>query len=177
MAKIFFFGYGAYADYYRLKNIIGKGPEGGEGALLEGFNLAVQNLKNIPEGPKKILEKVWGNNFRAYSIIRGNGIVNGKVWLIDEEDLEKIKEYEFINVKESWRELVKVDIKTSDGKIISALTDKSLDQFGTVETVDGLDYKPNLNIEGKKYYSEEDEYKIELTRQAIKQYYGQFINI
>jgi len=176
MAKVFFFGYGAYKDYYRLAEIIGKNPEGGEGALLEGFDLGVQNIDNIPKEPREILLKVWGNNFQAYTMKRGTGFIQGRVWLLDEEDLEKIKEWEFIN-KSNWRELTNVTIKTSDGKTISAITDKSRDQYEIDQFVDGLNYESNLNLEGKKYHSEDDEYKIELMRKEIKEYYGQYANV
>lgn len=175
MAKVFFFGYGAYKDYFRLKEIIGKSPEGGEGALLEGFDLGVQSIDNIPKEPKEILSKVWGNNFQAYTMKRGSGYIQGRIWLLDEEDLEKIKEWEFIN-KSNWRELVTITVKTSDGKNISAITDKSQDYYEIDKIVDGLNYEPNLNKEGKKYYSEEDEYKIELMKKEIKEYYGQYAN-
>jgi len=91
MAKILFFGYGANKDVNRLKEILGKYPEGGQGAILENYNLAVQNLSQIPPLAQQILKRVWGNNFQAYTICRGNGFVEGRVWLIEEEDLEKIK--------------------------------------------------------------------------------------
>ncbi|MFA6017044.1 MAG: hypothetical protein WC744_03080 [Patescibacteria group bacterium] len=173
MAKVFFFGYGAYKDNYRLAEIIGKPPEGGEGALLEGYDLGVQNINNIPKEPKEILAKVWGNNFQAYTMKKGSGYIQGRIWLLDEEDLQKIKEWEFIN-KSDWRELVSVTVKTSDGKTISTITDKSKDKYEIDKFVDGLNYEPNLNREGKKYYSEEDEYKIELMRKEIKEYYRQY---
>ena len=51
MAKILFFGYGANKDVNRLKEILGKYPEDGQGAILENYNLAVQNLSQIPPLP------------------------------------------------------------------------------------------------------------------------------
>jgi len=96
MAKVIFFGYGANKDYYRLREILGKDLKGGESAMLEGFSLATQSLKNISEPPRRILNKVWGDSFHAYTIKRGSGIVAGKAWVLEEEDLEKIKQWEFV---------------------------------------------------------------------------------
>lgn len=170
MTEIIFFGYGALKDPYIIKEILGKEPKGGEGVVLNGFNLAIQALSQIPEKPREILKKVWGENFRAYTIVEGQGIVEGRNWLIDEEDLEKIKKWEFID-QNGWRELINVSVTNSKGKIINAVTEKTLEKQKIVEVVDGLNYATSLNKEGKKYYSKEDENEIALMREEIKKYY------
>lgn len=175
MAEIVFFGYGANKDIYRLTEILGKEPEGGDGALLSGFNLATQDLEQIPEKPKNLLEKIWGEKFQAYTLTRGQGFVQGRIWKLSADDLEKIKEWEFVG-KGGWRELITVEVVNSDGKKIVALTEKSSDSYQISEIVDGLNYPTNLNKEGKRYYSKEDEGEISLMREEIKKYYGHYIN-
>lgn len=136
--------------------------------MLEGFSLATQSLKNIPEPPRRILNKVWGDSFHAYTIKRGSGIVAGKAWVLEEEDLEKIKQWEFVG-KDGWRELVSVKLTTAEGKTIAAITEKSQDQYEVDRLVDGIDYEVNLNRKREKeYYSEEDEYKIAILRGEIR---------
>ncbi|MCX6730734.1 MAG: gamma-glutamylcyclotransferase [Candidatus Roizmanbacteria bacterium] len=171
MGKILFFGYGANKDPHRLKEILGKYPEGGQGAVLENYSLAVQTLKQIPTSAQHILKKVWGENFQAYTIRKGNGFVEGRIWLIEEEDLEKIKKWEFIG-DENWREVATAQATTSEGKSLSVITEKSKDSYLVEKIVDGLNYESNINVEGKKYYSKEDEYRMSLLRNEIKNYHG-----
>lgn len=171
MSEIIFFGYGALKDPYLLKEVIGKEPRGGEGVVLSGYNLAIQELDQIPEQPRKILEKVWGKNFRSYTLVKGQGMVEGRNWIIDEEDLEKIKKWEFIG-KNGWREFINVTVTDSKGKNINVITEKIFDNQRTTEITDGLNYTTSLNKEGKKYYSQEDEKEIILMREEIKKYYG-----
>jgi len=128
MAKIFFFGYGANKDARRLEEILGKPPEGGQGAILENFSLAIQNLSQIPPSARQILKKIWGDDFQAYTICKGTGFVEGKIWLIEEEDVKKIEQWEFVG-DDNWREMTKTEVKTADGKTISVLTEKSRDSF------------------------------------------------
>jgi len=171
MAKILFFGYGANKDTNRLKEILGKYPEGGQGAVLESYNLAIQNLNQIPPTARQILKKIWGDNFHAYTIRKGNGFVEGRVWLIEEEDLEKIKQWEFVG-EDNWREIATVEVANSEGKKMSVMTEKSRDSYLVEKIIDGLNYETNINVEGRKYYSKKDEYKMELLRQEIKLQYG-----
>lgn len=175
MAEIIYFGYGANKDYFKLREILGKEPKGGEGAVLQGFNLAIQTLNDIPDQAKNILNKVWGDNFQSYTIKPGTGMIEGRVWILDQEDLEKLKEWEFVG-NNSWKEFITVTVTNSDGKTITALTEKSREEYGIKKLVDGLNYEANLNKEGKNYYSKKDEYKIELMRKEIKEYHSQYAN-
>lgn len=153
---VYFFGYGANRDYYKLKEILGKEPKGGKGAILEGFDLAYQTLDQIPEVPRSFLQKVWGDIFRSYTLKKGTGCVSGVVWELEPEDVEKLKEWEFVG---KWREIVSVPVKTSDGRTIQALTEKAQDLLPTKEIVDGLNYENNLN-NFKKRDTEADEYRL-----------------
>jgi len=157
MAKTFFFGYGSYRHKKKIAEIIGKDPEGGEPAILEGYMLAVQTLDQIPGKAHEVLKKVWGNPFRAYTIRKSPGIVVGNIWIIDEEDLRKIKEWEF--VEEQWREIKQVEISTTNGAKIQALTDLAREELPIKEFVNGIEYEHNLNKEGKNIYREDDEHK------------------
>jgi len=157
MAKTFFFGYGSYRDKKKIAEIIGKDPEGGEPAVLEGYLLAVQTLDQIPGSARAVLQKVWGDQFRAYTIRKSPGIVVGTVWIIDQEDLNKIKEWEF--VEEQWREIKQVDVTTNSGTKIPVLTDLARETLPVKEFVNGIEYEYNLNKKGKKIYREDDEHK------------------
>ena len=153
---ILFFGYGANRSNERLKDIFGKELEGGYGTVLEGYVLAVQVLEQIPSQAKDILQKVWGQDFKSYTIKPGKGIVAGVVWELDNNQLEVLKEWEFIGI---WRELIQVTVTTFDQKTLNVMTEKSPDESSITEIVDGLNYENNLNKQGKRII-EIEEYKI-----------------
>lgn len=158
MAKILFFGYGANRSRDRMLRILGKEPINGRGAILEGYALAIEPLDLVPDGPHKILEQVWGKNFRSYTLKKGEGIVSGRVWELNDEDL-KLAEWEFIGI---WRELIHITVKLSNNKNVEAITEKIINTDPITEVVDGLNYIDNLNTEKKEGENdpEDDEYKI-----------------
>lgn len=163
MDTVLFFGYGTYRDREKIKRIIGKDPGEGEDAVLEGYDLLIQTLDQIPQTARKILEKAWGEKFRAYTIREGKGIVIGKIWKLDTTDIEKIKDWEFMNGSEQWRELIAVTVKSKNGETFSVVTEKALDSQYTKETVNGLEYVDNLNmdLENMVYWKKNDEYRME----------------
>jgi len=157
MAKVYFFGYGANRSGDRLREIFGHEVTKVSGAILDNNVLSYQVLDQVPEKPREILQRVWGNEFRCYTARTGEGQIVGVVWELEESDLEILKEWEFIG---EWRDLVPVKVKTTDGKEIQALTDKVSDTAPIKEVVDGLFYEDNLNKEGRNLDAIEKEYKI-----------------
>jgi hypothetical protein len=146
MAKILFFGYGVFSNTERLRQILGREPEGGESAIIGGYDLGVQKLESIPGRAKKILESVYGKTFRAYTLKKGHGLVQGKLWLLTEEDFKKIKEWSFVNESEDpWREVVETYATTSKGEKVPVLTEKILESQRIDEFVEGLNYETELN--------------------------------
>lgn len=178
MDKILFFGYGANRDKKRIEDILkasgleGKDltVEGGYGARVDGMLLAIQNLAQIPEEVQKPLSEVWGTNFRAYTLKPGDGQVAGVLWGFNDKQYEALKKWERDGV---WRKFIEVEITTTDQHKLKAFTDKALDDSKIIETVDGLNYESNLNIEGMKAPNfENDEYRIkelETIRQKLAQ--------
>jgi len=67
MDKTLFFGYGAYRDKERIEVILRISGftgddltiEGGFGARIDGYILAIQNLQQIPEASRESLSKAW----------------------------------------------------------------------------------------------------------------------
>ena len=173
MAKVYFFGYGANRSRKRIKEILGKEPDGGYGAVINGYTLSYQVLDQVPENPRRILDKVWGENFKGYTLSQGGGKVAGVIWEIEEEDLKKIKQWEFVD--EGWKELVRATANTSDGRSITVLTEKAVETLPRKEAVDGLHYEDNLN-KGEPYVSEDDEFRMkemEKIKAELKEYQQQ----
>jgi hypothetical protein len=165
MFESLFFGYGANRSKSKIVSILGHEPGKFVGAVLLHFNLGVQKLSDIPEAAQRIMKEVYGNDFKAYSLTPGEGVVIGTLWQISDEDLAKIKEWEMDGL---WREIIEVEVMSSGGKIVKAFTEKSKDEFGISEVIDGIIYsefdferKEKIpNAEEDAYYTQEQIEKI-----------------
>lgn len=165
MKNIFYFGYGANRSKERIKEILGKEPEVGYGAILKDYFLGYQTLLEIPPHPKKILETVWGKNFRSYTIKKGSGLVVGTVWELTASDLEILKAWEFVGI---WKELITVQVTNYKGENIQAFTEKVPDSAPINWVVDSLNYENNLNPEGRKINSHDQVAEILKIRQQLQ---------
>jgi hypothetical protein len=166
MDKTLFFGYGAYRDKERIEVILRISGftgddltiEGGFGARIDGYILAIQNLQQIPEASRASLSKAWGGNFRCYTIKAGVGQVTGVLWALSEKQFKAVKEWECDGI---WREFVEVEVITTDQHKLKTLADKAINDNEVVQIVDGLNYESHLNLEGmKKPTYNNDEYRI-----------------
>ena len=166
MNQLLFFGYGAYRDRKRLELVLRTSGltgddltiEGGFGARTDGYVLAIQSLQQIPENTRESLLRVWGGNFRCYTIKPGDGQVAGILWGLNEKQFKALKDWECDGV---WREFVEIDIVTTDQHKLKALADKAINDNDITHIVDGLNYESNLNLEGmKKSTFPDDEYRI-----------------
>ena len=154
MDKKLFFGYGANRNRSKIKQVIGRDPGEGVGAILEGFSLYLQDLDQIPERVRADLQKIFGGSFKAYTIVKGKGFVMGVIWALTDEDLEKIKEWEYVG---EWREIIEVTVKSEDFYTVKVLTEKSMDSFPAINKVDGLYYN-ELELKELEVNKEEDEF-------------------
>lgn len=159
-----FFGYGLLSDRGVVETIIGRDPGPGKTAIVEGFQLVIQTLSQIPDPAKSKLESAWRTkDFRAYTLRSGSSIVSGVIWEISEEDLRKIKAWEFVG---TWREALTATAKTSEGQIISVEIVKAPDNQPFDETVNGLRYETDLNR--KPVVSEESREKDQELLESVR---------
>ncbi len=155
MSQILFFGYGANRSRQKIQEIIGKDLGEGIGAILNGYTLNIQNLNQIPEKVQDFLRKLYGNDFKAYTIKKGEGVVLGVIWKIDVKDLEKFKEWEFVGL---WREIVEIEVTTSTDEVVKVITEKSMDQFPSTFIVDGLIYDTFAFTKQKVHSPDQQQY-------------------
>lgn len=137
MSKILFFGYGANRSRQKLKEFLDKDLGEGIGAILRGYTLHVQELNQVPKTQRDLFLQVYGQDWKAYTIKKGEGVVAGVIWELEEEDLKKIKAWEFVG---EYREIISVKILTSSDEEVEVLTEKSKDEFSTTFIVDGINY-------------------------------------
>jgi hypothetical protein len=167
--KILFFGYGSNRSKQKIREALQRDPGQGIGAILHGFTLNVQSLNQIPPEVQKFFQQIYGNDFKAYTIKEGKGIIAGVIWQITNEDLEKLKKWEFVG---PYREIIEVEVTTTYDEVVKAYTEKSLDSCPTTFVVDGLTYDvfafakqgaPDPNTQ--QYYTQE---KISEIRKWLK---------
>ncbi len=168
MDSISFFGYGANRNHEKIKQIIGRDPGNGLGAIVKGYQLCIQTLSQIPKGPREVLQKSWGNNFKSYTLKKGKGIVGGTVWDLTDKEFHLIKEWEFIG---AWRELVTISVQTANENEVTVFSEKAPDILPISQVVDGLLYDEfeftNLRDtqQKKEFYSKE---QLEAIRNELK---------
>jgi hypothetical protein len=169
MAKVLFFGYGAYRNKNKLAQVLGHTLGEGVGAVLEGYVLVYQTLNQLPANIGEFLRGVYGNDFKAYTIRKGSGVVSGIIWEITNEDLEIIKKWEFIPLS-PWREIVGINLKSSGGKEVKAFTEKAKDDQPATKITDGLDYEEfeNIRQDPNKKQSNDNPYYTQQQIEKIK---------
>lgn len=171
MGKIAYIAYGANRSSKRLKEILGKEPEGGQDVILTGFELKTQNLSQIPISAALVLERVWGKSFKSYTLKESfEGKVAAKVWYLDEGDYEKLKEWEFVG---DWREVVPAKAMTYDGKTVFGYTEKAYNSQPVEDGfVDGEHYENNINWHLKMKKEPADDFKIPELKEAYREVRG-----
>lgn len=157
--KVFFFGYGAYRNKSKLAQVLGHAVSEGVGAILEGHVLVYQTIDQLPESLQEFFRNTYGNNFKAYTIRKGNGVISGMIWEINKQDLETLKKWEFVP---EWREIVEVNVKSSGEKMVTAYSEKAQDDQPFHEITDGVEYEefenkviPKVDAAQKEYYTKQ----------------------
>ncbi|HVF68942.1 MAG TPA: hypothetical protein VNA13_00070 [Xanthomonadales bacterium] len=169
MDKQLFFGYGANRNRSKITQIIGKDPGEGVGAILESYSLHLQKLDQIPDPAQSDLKDIFGNGFSAYTIRPGKGFVAGIVWSVTEEELKKIKEWEYVG---NWRDILEVTVKSEDFYTVKVLTEKVMDIYPVSERVDGIIYS-ELEFTELKKGKQKDEYYTKVQLEKIRKLISQ----
>ncbi len=164
-SPLYYFGYGANRSDDRLEKIFGERPIGGSGAIIHGFALCYQKIMQIPDPAKTLLQQVWGDSFRGYTIKSHEGVVAGRIWELSQEQLELLKTWEFVG---SWKELISVSVVQYDGTTVQAVTEKAPDEADVFRVADGLWYDDNLNGTKQSFVSNDD-YRIGDARKILEQ--------
>ncbi len=162
---ILFFGYGANRSKSKIGYIIGHNPGESVGATLEGYVLGIQSLRDIPNPPQEFLQDLYGGSFKAYTAKKGEGVIAGVLFELSPEDFQKIKEWEYEGI---WREFIEVEVTSSGGKKIKAITEKSLDNYPVSEIGDGILYSEFDFIRQEGIYIPNKEYQEYYTHEQIE---------
>ena len=138
-----YFGAGANRDQNRLAMVLGHEAMGGRGVLLKDFSFGYQLLNEIPEPAKEILQEAWGDDFRCYSVKKQvKASVVGRLWTLSEEDVEKMKEWEFVG---TWKDWIEIKVCLDNGEVFKAYTEIIKDKYPLHGMADGLYYRDQIN--------------------------------
>ena len=160
---MYYFGYGANRSKQCMEDISGSSMKDGRGAVLQDYALCYQVLEQVPEPPREILRKVWGDTFRCYTIRPfPKALVAGVVWELTPHQFHRIKEWEYDG---SWKNIIQTDVLLFNGELLSVWTDMVIQSIPISDAVDGLYYQNNLNPHGK-IPGIEDEFRIQALMRA-----------
>ncbi|MGB4759555.1 MAG: hypothetical protein WBP26_05885 [Candidatus Saccharimonadales bacterium] len=148
-----YFGYGANRNSRMIAAITGRAASGlaGRAAVLQDFNLCVQNLGQIPnvvvgtapapKTPREIIRANWGGDFLSYGIKPAEGgKVAGTIWWLTPEERERIRDWELIDF--GWYEDTSGIATTNDGREpLEVVTERLRSSQDVAEVVDGLNYE------------------------------------
>ena len=142
----FFFGYGTCKEPEMIEAITGKKPEVVGDALLDGWELHIQDLTEVTNRwahPKNILQKTWGDNFHSYVIIPKRGeSVSGTLYKLSLPERKMIDNWEMVH--QGWYKKVYVDVVGKDGKNYEATTQALRLPQEASQKADGQNYNPWL---------------------------------
>jgi hypothetical protein len=123
-ATMKYFGYGAMAHPRIFRAVIGR-EVAGERAVLPGYHITTQRLEHIPDKARAVLDTVWPDNFRSYTIMRANSDdvvpIPGLIYEITEAEREIVSSWELI--AEGWFCSVTVEAVLPNGEIVEAVTE------------------------------------------------------
>ncbi len=169
-----YFGYGPTLKNRKIiKEIIGRDPGEGRSAVIRGFQLGYQSLSQIPESVSNKLLQFWGESFRAYTLVKGPGVVSGIVWEITDEEFIKLQQWNFVG---EWRMMTKNIVILDDNTEIAVdmdITPPTQSIEGIIKN--GMKELPNplleALLEGKKKlkdYKEGMEEDVTKTREVLR---------
>ncbi|MEK6951491.1 MAG: hypothetical protein AABX29_00595 [Nanoarchaeota archaeon] len=168
---VFYFGYGQNSSREMMAAITQRSMNDivSWEAVLEGYELCVQDFAHVPPRSQELLRKSWGDiadSLRFYVIRpKEGGIVKGRVSLLTEQGYDLVKNQELIAF--GWRGEVDGEVLTPGNRDKIAVKTEVLgvDQKIT-SVVDEENYSPFLNHKETtlRVAKETSDYYLELLR-------------
>lgn len=152
--KVSYFAYGANRDPRMMAAITGNQSLIGIPAVLEGYQLCIQRLDQIPDivfptspapiSPRDLLKQSWPETFESYIIKPKKGSkVHGNLYKLTPQERELVRDWELIDF--GWYKDEKGIAVTSDGKKVDVVTEGLRQDQEVDREVLGEDYNPWLN--------------------------------
>jgi len=140
MSHVLYFGCGTSQDLDLIVALFDRVPEHFN-AKLDNFGLFLENWSDFPSGAREILKEFWPDlQFRSWLILPWPGaVVWGTAWLITEEEMEIMGEWELRNL---WFTEGDVTIENKQGIQFPAKTERTYYNFTPHDKpANSLDFK------------------------------------
>ncbi len=85
---------GLLTDNELIETLTGKPLKYNEDVVLEGFDLVIQRLNDIPESARDLLKKTWGDNFESYNLLPGERSIRGIKCQITQDQWNRLDDWE-----------------------------------------------------------------------------------
>ena len=154
MDYVYYFGYGANRDLDMIKAITGSDPVWGKEAILKGYKLYLQPLKNIIDpkdfgqndsfGARTRLKGKWGEDFKSYVVKKDpSSSVAGTIWKFSVSDLRWVNNWELVDF--GWYKVTLDFAETKDGEKYLCYVQYLTENDKPGEEVDGFNYETYIN--------------------------------
>jgi len=145
--KVYYFGYGADSEPDLLHAITGRRPKVIGTALLQNYELRIQELAEVTTkglNPQEILRKAWGNDFKSYVIVAKAGAeVRGTLYRLSLHDKHLIDVWELVDA--GWYEKAFVNVGlVGTPKVYQTETQVLAPKQSATISTDGATYTPWL---------------------------------
>lgn len=137
-----------------IKAITGSDPVWGKEAILKGYKLYLQPLKNIIDpkdfgqndsfGARTRLQGKWGEDFKSYVVKKDpSSSVAGTIWKFSVSDLRWVNNWELVDF--GWYKVTLDFAETKDGEKYLCYVQYLTENDKPGEEVDGLNYETYIN--------------------------------
>jgi hypothetical protein len=83
------------SDDELIQTLTGESVRAREAAVLEGYDLVVQRLDQVPEIPQRIIRESWGDSFESYNLTPGEGHISGIKCKVTKDQWDRLDDWEF----------------------------------------------------------------------------------
>ncbi len=128
-----------------MRELTGKPIQDRKDAILPGYDLVIQNIKQIPAGAQRLVRNSgWGDDFRSYNLTPGEGSIRGYKCIVTRDQWERLKDWDLVDFGWFTEKEVKIitDPETNqEERVLSIVMGEGQDYE---RKVDGYDFDPFL---------------------------------
>lgn len=78
-----------------IRILTGKEVQEKEEAVLDGYDLVIQRIDQVPTPAQAIMRESWGDNFESYNLASGQGSIKGIACKVTEDQWDRLRDWEF----------------------------------------------------------------------------------
>lgn len=131
------------SDSDLIQTLTGESYRDAEPSILDGYDLVIQKIDQIPETPQRIIRGTWGEDFESYNLTPGLGSIKGIKCRITEDQWARLDDWEFGEF--GWFVPKEVEVRNPcTGKLERVMTIVMGEGQSFERKVDGFNFSPYL---------------------------------